>query len=73
MFFSYVSHCYGKNLAKTIDGQYNKSVTAEKMDHDCEEALRQIVDQKYAAGLEGYQVFCYGIAFYQKSALVKKL
>ena len=43
------------------------------MEHDCDEALKQIVDQEYAKGLDAYQVLCYGIAFYQKSALVKKL
>lgn len=50
-----------------------KSDSAAQMDHDCDEALRQIVDQEYAKGLDAYQVTCYGIAFYQKSALVKKL
>ena len=50
-----------------------KSDSAAQMNHDCDEALRQIVDQKYAKGLEAYQVFCYGIAFFQKSAMVKKL
>ena len=50
-----------------------KSGSAAQMEHDCKEALQQIVDQEYAKGLDAYQVYCYGIAFYQKSALVKKL
>ena len=50
-----------------------KSETAAQMDHDCDEALKQIVDQEYAKGLDAYRVLCYGIAFYQKTALVKKL
>ena len=50
-----------------------KSGSAAQMEHDCEAALKQIVDQEYAKGLDAYQVYCYGIAFYQKSALVKKL
>ena len=50
-----------------------RSASADQMEHDCDEALKQIVDQEYAKGLEAYQVTCYGIAFYQKSALVKKL
>jgi hypothetical protein len=50
-----------------------KSDSRAQMEHDCEEALQQIVDQEYAKGLDVWQVFCYGIAFYQKSALVKKL
>ena len=50
-----------------------KSESRARMAHDCEEALRQIVDQEYAKGLEAYKVICYGIAFFQKSAMVKKL
>ena len=50
-----------------------KSDSKGKLEHDCEEALRQIVDQEYAKNLDDYHVICYGIAFYQKSALVKKL
>ena len=50
-----------------------KSDSASKMEHDCDEALKQIVDREYAKGLDAYQVTSYGIAFYQKSALVKKL
>ena len=50
-----------------------KSDSAAQMKQDCEEALRQIVDQEYAKGLDAYHVYCYGIAFYQKTALVKKL
>ena len=50
-----------------------KSVSKGQMEHDCETALKQIMDNQYASGLEDYDVSCYGIAFYQKSALVKKL
>lgn len=50
-----------------------KSDCAAQMEHDCREALNQIVVQEYAKSLDAYQVFSYGIAFYQKSALVKKL
>ncbi len=50
-----------------------KSQKEADMDADCDEALRQIVGQKYAEGLYGYeQIFCYGIAFFQKKARVKK-
>ena len=45
----------------------------EEMEQDCQEALRQIVDQEYAKNLDEYEVICYGISFYQKSACVKKL
>ena len=50
-----------------------KSDSAAQMRHNCDEALQQIVDQEYAKGLDAYQVYCYGVAFYQKSTLVRKL
>ena len=50
-----------------------KADSRDQMEKACQEALKQIVDQEYAEGLDEYQVFCYGIAFYKKSALVKKL
>ena len=51
-----------------------RSDSESRMEKDCNEALEQIVAKKYAEGLKGYrQIECYGIAFYQKSALVKRL
>ena len=50
-----------------------KSEDKAQMDTDCDKALRQIMDKEYSKGLEGYEVICYGIAFYQKSAQVKRL
>ena len=42
------------------------------MDRDCDKAIKQIVDEKYAEGLYGYeQILCYGIAFFRKQAKVK--
>ncbi|MBR2258961.1 MAG: AAA family ATPase [Blautia sp.] len=49
-----------------------KSDSRDKMEHDCLEVLNQIVDQEYAKDLDAYDLTCYGVAFYQKSALVKK-
>ena len=45
------------------------------MEKDCDEALKQIVDNEYAKNLdEGFEtVLCYGISFYRKTALIKKL
>ena len=44
------------------------------MDKDCDEAIGQIITERYAEGLYGYtQISCYGIAFFQKQAKVKKL
>ena len=51
-----------------------KSDSEGQMAHDCQEALQQIVDRQYAKGLKGYkQIRCYGVAFFEKSALVKLL
>lgn len=47
--------------------------SVEHMEHACDEALKQIVDNEYARGLDAYQVFSYGVAFYKKTAMVKKL
>ena len=39
---------------------------------DCDKAIKQIVDEKYAEGIAGYeQILCYGVAFFQKQAKVK--
>jgi hypothetical protein len=43
------------------------------MAHCCEVAVQQIQDRGYAIRLDGYrEVLAYGVAFYHKSALVKK-
>ena len=45
------------------------------MENLCDEALQQIVDGEYAKNLDiGFEtVLCYGIAFFRKSAMIKKL
>ena len=51
-----------------------KSKKESDLDKDCNEAIRQIKDKKYAQGITGYeQVLCYGVAFFQKQAMVKRL
>ena len=62
---------YKNRRALIIEAKKSNSV--ERMDKDCDKALRQIVDQRYTKGLQAYQVHCYGIAFFHKSAKVKKL
>ena len=50
-----------------------KSDQEKDMDQDCDAAINQIITQRYAEGLYGYeQVLCYGVAFFQKQAKVKK-
>ncbi len=55
--------------------EMKKSDSKANMEKSCDEALKQIVDSEYAVNLDtGYEtVLCYGIAFFQKSALIKKL
>lgn len=51
-----------------------RSDSEERMEYWCREAFRQIDKKEYAEKLDGYrQILCYGIAFYKKKALVKKL
>lgn len=51
-----------------------KSKKESDLDKDCDEAIAQIIDEKYAVGLYGYeQILCYGVAFFQKQAKIKKL
>lgn len=51
-----------------------RAESEERMDYWCDEALYQIVKKQYAKNLTGYrQILCYGIAFYQKEAQVKRL
>ena len=52
-----------------------KSDSAAQMEKDCNDALKQIVDQGYAKNLNaGFEtILCYGISFFQKSAMIRKL
>ena len=52
-----------------------KSDSAAQMEKDCNDALKQIVDQGYAKNLSsGFEtILCYGISFFQKSAMIRKL
>ena len=51
-----------------------KSDKETDLDKDCDKAIKQIIDEKYAEGISGYeQILCYGVAFYQKQAKVKLL
>ena len=51
-----------------------KAEKEAEMARDCDKAIKQITDEKYADGLYGYdQVLCYGVAFFQKQAMVKLL
>ena len=63
-----------KRNRRAIIIEAKKSKKESDLDKDCAEAIGQIVTQKYAKGLYGYtQILCYGIAFFQKQAKVKKL
>ncbi|MCR4892161.1 MAG: ATP-binding protein [Lachnospiraceae bacterium] len=51
-----------------------KSDKETDLDKDCDKAINQIIDEKYAGGTPGYEkILCYGVAFYQKQAKVKLL
>lgn len=52
-----------------------RSCSAAQMEQDCAEALQQIVDRGYSRSIEpGYEkMICYGVSFFRKSAMIKKL
>ena len=51
-----------------------KAPDANGMEAKCQEALTQIVEREYLRGIAGFPTrLAYGVAFYQKSALVRKL
>ncbi|MBR2275688.1 MAG: PD-(D/E)XK nuclease domain-containing protein, partial [Lachnospiraceae bacterium] len=59
---------------RAIIVEYKKSKKKADLNKDCDKALKQIVDEMYAEGLNGYeQIICYGVAFFQKQAKVKLL
>lgn len=55
--------------------EVKKADSAAGMSAACDEALKQIVDRGYARSIEpGYEkVISYGIAFFRKTAMIKKL
>lgn len=51
-----------------------KSDKEEDMEKDALEGKQQIIEKEYLRGFTGYDsVICYGISFFQKKALVRKL
>ena len=61
-----------KSNRRAIIIEAKRSESQSAMQNDCNEALVQIEQKKYAANFDGYkQVMCYGVSFYKKSALVK--
>lgn len=63
-----------KRNRRAIIIEAKKSKKESDMDKDCDEAISQIVMEKYAEGLYGYtEIHCYGISFFQKQAKIKRL
>lgn len=61
-----------KKNRRAIIIEAKKAESKERMEHWCDEALKQISGKEYAENFDGYrQVLRYGFAFYQKTALVK--
>ena len=51
-----------------------KAESEERMEYWCDEAIKQIVDKQYAGNTNGFRsVLCYGVSFFEKSAMVKLL
>ena len=63
-----------KKLRRAMIIEAKKSASRDDMEKDALAGGRQIVDKEYLKGFEGYKsVLCYGVAFFRKQALVKKL
>ena len=61
-----------KKNRRAIIIEAKKSEKESDMDKDCKEAIKQIVKEKYAEGLKGYEeIVCYGAAFFQKQVKLK--
>ena len=44
------------------------------MERRCDEAIAQIAREQYWRGLDGYRtILCYGVSFYKKDALLKRM
>ena len=67
-----ITVCDKKNRRAMII-EAKRSATEAQMEQDCDAALAQIEEKRYAEGLYGYRtILRYGVAFYRKGALVKK-
>lgn len=52
--------------------EVKKAESKKRMEYWCDNAIRQIIDNEYAKDMNGYtKVLCYGITFFEKSAMVK--
>ena len=68
--------CKDRRNRRALVIETKRATEASQMENICQEALQQIISRGYAVGedFEGYRsVSCYGVAFYRKSALVRKL
>lgn len=62
-----------KRNRRAIIIEAKKSEKEADLDKDCEKAIEQITNKRYGEGLRGYhEILCYGVAFFQKQAKVKK-
>ena len=61
-----------KKNRRAIIIEAKKSDKESDLAKDCEEAIKQIVKEKYAEGLKGYEeIICYGASFFQKQVKLK--
>ena len=63
-----------RNNRRAIIIEAKRSEKEADMAKDCDKAIKQINDVKYADELYGYdRILCYGVAFFRKQAMVKLL
>ena len=57
---------------RAIIVEAKRSKSKADLSRDCDRAIKQIIDEKYAEGIDGYeQILCYGVAFFRKQAMIK--
>ena len=62
----------GEGRAAVFEVKNSKSL--KDMEKDCDKALKQIQERKYAESLQDEcdEVICYGVAFYKKRCVVRR-
>lgn len=62
-----------EGLVAVFEAKYSHAM--ENMEKDCEKALQQIDEKMYAKDYEEEydEIFCYGISFFRKRCLVKRM
>ena len=63
-----------KKCRRAMIIEAKKARSMEDLERACLEGRQQIIDKQYSRGLGGFTaIVCYGVSFWQKTALVRRL